>query len=255
MPEEEGNEQTKEQTEKKAEEKSAIKPSVGSEALAQGGKLVLAAVNKATTQQLIPIVILGLLFLAALAVAIISILQGYAIAGVIVFVLFFIFFVLAFLKVVPLLYKEAEEKARETSATEFAENVAKKAPPQQDEQGKQLVEVPPIKGQWRATHYWTDPNTQEQQKFYETVEVTNQAGRSVEGTVRDNDGQQSRFQGLLFNRMLVMYSVSERSDRVSCGSATLQISPNTKSMSGHCIYFAIDLGALVLSKYDLQKVE
>jgi hypothetical protein len=139
--------------------------------------------------------------------------------------------------------------------TEFANEVAKKAPPQQDRQGEPLPEVAPVLGKWRTTYYWTDTAGAERE-YHETLELAaGSEGREVVGTITDDEGQNSRCQGLLFNRKLVIYVVSERGDRISCGSATLDIAPDTRSMSGYCAWYDVEENRILESKYDLEPID
>ena len=113
------------------------------------------------------------------------------------------------------------------------------------------TQVPDIQGTWIGTWPWQNPETGQNEDWKETVQVS-QHGRHVTGTIRDTDGQNSRFTGSIFSRMLTFYYVSETNSRISCGSVTVRIDPYAKSMEGHQIYYDLDLEKLIPTPYKLE---
>jgi len=113
--------------------------------------------------------------------------------------------------------------------------------------------VPDVSGTWNGTWSWTDSEGGTETLTTERVSVTEQNGRSISGTITDQEGLHADFRGEIYNRVVTMYYVSTKEQRLSCGSLTVELSGDGRSMDGTQVFYAIDLKRLVTTPYRLER--
>ncbi|MHC4640378.1 MAG: hypothetical protein ACYS32_01950 [Planctomycetota bacterium] len=114
------------------------------------------------------------------------------------------------------------------------------------------IEIPNIEGTWKGRWDWRDEETGDLGTNTEDV-IIKQKGREIDGTIMDSDGQKSAFHGTIFARMVTLYFVSERQGRPSCGSVSVKISADERSMEGRQIYYDLVYEELIGTVYSLQR--
>lgn len=114
------------------------------------------------------------------------------------------------------------------------------------------IEIPNIEGAWKGTWDWRDEETGEPGTNEEKVTIK-QEGREIAGTITDSYGQKSAFHGTIFARMVTLYYVSDRQGRLSCGSVSVKISADARSMKGCQIYYDLDDEELIGTVYTLER--
>jgi hypothetical protein len=145
----------------------------------------------------------------------------------------------------PLTLAEQKDRLRPEIVDESSREYERQKKPQGES------DVPEVAGAWQACWEFEDPRTHERVPFVEDVQI-DQDGRYITGRITDAHGQDCRFAGVVFNRMVTMYFVSAIPKRASCGSATLQLLPEGTVMRGLQVFFELDSGALMTSAYRLE---
>ena len=124
--------------------------------------------------------------------------------------------------------------------------------PEQKAKQLETTDVPDIKGTWRGEWQWKDSD-EKVHTFTETFTIDKQDGRVISGTVKDQEGLEAKFRGEIYNRVVALYYVSSKTERLSAGSLTVELSGDSKSMKGEQVYYAIDLNRLVTTPYRLKR--
>lgn len=132
--------------------------------------------------------------------------------------------------------------------------IRKKAPLIDDKEARKLEmsDVPDLTGKWEGIWEWSDPETNEIHVFTEAVDL-NQEGRIVTGTIEDRkEGLTAKLRGEIYNHILTIYYVSDKMERLSCGSLTL-LQGDGQSLTGFQIYYDVIDHKLHTASYELKK--
>jgi len=111
---------------------------------------------------------------------------------------------------------------------------------------------PDVHGNWQGEWQWMDPVTNQPRMFVEQWTIKQQ-GRTITGVVNDGEGLDAQFRGEIYSRQVVLYYVSTKSNRLSCGSLALQLNGDASAMAGDQVYYDLESNQLEQSEYRLRK--
>ncbi len=116
----------------------------------------------------------------------------------------------------------------------------------------ETVGVLNIEGKWTGRWKWEDEFGKVHDEE-EIVEITEQHGRVISGTITDATGLDARFRGEIYNRVVALYYVSRKEQRLSCGSVTVKLNGEGTAMEGEQVFHEVVSGELMVYPYSLEK--